>query len=461
MSTTEGHNIEGGRSEELVEATLSAGRKRGVDETEVTVSRNWGGLTRFANNVVHQHVASDDTTVSVRVVLDGRVGTSTTNTATPEGVVEALGRAFDAARLTPPDPYWPGLSGPSELSSWDDRFDLPTAEASPSDRIAVVAELLGELDSKQTGHEQIGAGALSTSANEVTFATSVGAHHFARSTRASMSTVVMGQNRESGWAESGGVGLANIDAGALGSRAAKLCHDSAHPAPVEPGAHAVVLAPSAVMTLVDHLGLCAFSGKAYEEGRSAFSGRLGDLVASPLINVYDDALEPGAAGLPFDGEGTPKSRVELITNGVASAVVHDRTSALKAGVTSTGHGLPGPNPWGPYPSHLVLAPGDQSIDELIGGVEHGLLVTRFWYTRVVNQKQSLITGMTRDGTFRIEDGKIVGPVRNLRYNVSILDSLMSCDGVGDTLFTCCDEGGDTRVPALRLRSFAFTSVTDH
>ncbi len=451
---TETHN--GEMSDRLMDAVLSAGVDAGITETEVTVAQHVGGLTRFANNMVHQHVVGDDTTVSVRVILNGQVGASTTNDASTDGATAALKRALEAARLTPSDPSWPGLAGPSELAPWADRYDQPTAEASPADRVKVVAELLGEL-----GPQQRGAGALSTSATQVSFATSAGARHNARSTRASLSTVVMGPTGESGWAEDGGIGIRDIDGKAIGTRAAALCHDAANPQPVEPGDHTVVLASSAVMTLVDHLGLCAFSGKAYEEGRSAFSGRLGDEVASPLINIYDDALEPGAMGLPFDGEGTPKSRVDLITKGIACGVVHDRTSGAKAGVTSTGHGLAGPNPWGPYASNLVLAPGSQTLDELIAGVDYGLLVTRFWYTRMVNPKQSLITGMTRDGTFRIENGQVVGPVRNLRFNVSILDSLTSCDGVGDTLQTCCDEGGDTRVPALRLRSFAFTSVTDH
>lgn len=443
-----------GLADRLIDVTLSAGGDS--DGTEVTISRHREGLTRFAANVVHQHVATDDTTVAVRVVLDGRVGACTTNDTSPEGARAAVRSALAAARLTPPDPHWPGLAGPADLAPWGDRHDESTAHATPDERVAIVAQLLA-----QVGGDQRGAGALSTAETEIAFGTTEGAHHQARCTRAALSTVVMGPNGASGWAEDAGIALGGIDGSDLGARAAKICRDTVNPQPVEPGDHTVVLASPAVMTLVDHLGLCAFSGKAWTEGRSAFSGRLGDPVASPLVTIYDDALEEGAIGLPFDGEGTPKRRVELITNGIASGVVHDRASGARAGVASTGHGLPGPNPWGPYPGHLVLLPGAESLDELIAGVDHGLLVTRFWYTRVVNPKQSLITGMTRDGTFRIREGRVVAPVRNLRYNVSILDALAGCDGVGNELHTCSDEGGDTRVPALRLRSFAFTSVTDH
>lgn len=443
-------------SESLVELALSTGHELGADETEVSISRHSEGLTRFADSVVHQQVATDDTSVSVRVVIDGRVGAYVTNRTSSEGVRDALDAALRCARLTPPDSSWPGVAPSSHLGEEALRYDEATAMATPSDRVGVVANLLSALS-----RDQRGAGALSTAATYVDFATSQGARFSGQFTRASISTVVTGRSGASGWAEDGNLSLDAIDGAQVGERASTICRDADGPQPFEPGDHAVVLSGPAVMTLVDHLGLCAFSGKAWNEGRSAFSGRIGQQVVSPLISIRDDALEPGAMGLLFDGEGTPKQRVDLISDGVASAVVHDRRSAHVAGTTSTGHGLGGSNPWGPYPSHLVLAPGPSSTADLIAGVEHGLLVTRFWYTRVVNPKQSLITGMTRDGTFRISNGVVTGPVRNLRYNVSILDALSSCDGVGNELQTCCDEGGDTRVPALRLKSFNFTSVTDH
>ncbi|MBA3302879.1 MAG: hypothetical protein H0U26_03270 [Acidimicrobiia bacterium] len=257
--------------------------------------------------------------------------------------------------------------------------------------------------------------------------------------------------------------LDQLDPAAVGALAADTCARATEPGDVEPGTWAVVLGPSAVMTLLEHLALTSFSGKSYHEGRSAFCGRLGTAVASPLVSIADDPLADGAIGLPFDDEGTPRRRVELITAGVATGMVHDRASAAAAGAdaVSTGHGLPAPNPWGPLTLHLVLAPGSSSTGELVAGVERGLYVTRFWYTRTVNPKQTVVTGMTRDGTFLIEDGRIGAPVRNLRYNQSILDALASCDGVGDRLHTCVDELGDSRAPALRLRSFAFTSASDH
>ena len=207
-----------------------------------------------------------------------------------------------------------------------------------------------------------------------------------------------------------------------------------------------MLLPSAVMTLLEYLAFTTFSAKMVDEGRSAFAERMGTQVASPLVNIADDAPAHRPMTLPFDGEGTPTQRVDLIVGGVAAGVVHDRASAAAAGVASTGHGLPGPNPFGPFAGSLVLAPGTSSLDDLVAGVDRGLLVTRFWYTRTVNPKKTLITGMTRDGTFRIDGGEVGPPVRNLRYNVSILDAWPAATGWATRLRTSSDESGDSRAP---------------
>ncbi len=425
----------------------------GADEVEAGAEHGWGGLARFAGSAIHQHVTSDDTSVSVRVVCAGRIGVASTNDATPAGVTAAGERALAAARLSPPDPHYPGLAGRSALPETQ-RFDQATATTSPLQRAEAVAVLLGAL-----GPGQQGAGAVSTSAAEVAFATTSGARLHALATRASASTVVTGGGA-SGHGEDAARALGDLDLAGVGERASTTAAAAVDPLDVAPGDYDVVLMPSAVATLVDYLG-GAFSAKAVAEGRSPFAGHLGDSFASPLIDLSDDPGHDRALGVPFDGEGTPQTHVQLMAGGRAVAVVHDRASAIAAGTTSTGHGLSAPNPWGPAPSHLVLAPGSSSVDDLVAGIDRGLLVTRFWYTRTVNPKRTLVTGMTRDGTFRIEGGRQVGPVRNLRYNQSILDALATCDGVGRRLHTCSDDGGDIRVPALRLRSFTFTSTSDH
>ena len=427
----------------------------GADEVEAIARRRWGGLCRFARSAIHQHVDGDDTTISVRVAVGGRVGTAVTNTASPEGVAAAAATAVARARLTPPDPSWPGTAPAAPLPRAGARFDEATAHAGPSRRAEAAAALVGRL---RTGQEA--AGAVSTAASEVAVATTAGARHHSVSTRAAVTTVVMGDDA-SGHSEDAAIGLDALDPAATGEEAATTCARAVDPGDVEPGVEEVVLGPSAVMTLMEWLALTAFSAKAQQEGRSPFSERMGTPVASEAVTIADDPVADGVIGLPFDDEGTPCTRVDLITDGVATGVVHDRATAAVAGVPPTGHGLPAPNPWGPLARHLVLEPGGARPEELVAGVERGLYVTRFWYTRAVNPKQTRVTGMTRDGTFRIEGGQLGPPVRNLRYNESILDALASCDGVGAALRTCSDELGDTRVPALRLRRFSFTAVSDH
>ena len=427
----------------------------GADDVEISVTRHWGGLTRFARNTIHQHVESDDTALHVRVATGGQVSATATNDATPEGARRAAEQALAAARLTPPDPMYPGLAGPAHPPIEEEPADPEADGDMPVRRAAAVAALLGRL---RTGQE--GAGAIETTTHEVAFATTAGARHYAVSHRAAGSTVVTGDGA-TGHAEDAAPSLDGLDAADLGERAAVTAAAADGPGDAEPGEWQVVLLPSAVMTLLEYLAFTTFSAKMVHEGRSAFAERMGTQVAAPLVNIADDAPAHRPMTLPFDGEGAPTTRVDLIVEGIAAGVVHDRTTAAEAGVASTGHGLPGPNPFGPIAGSLVLAPGRSSLDELVAGVERGLLVTRFWYTRTVNPKKTLITGMTRDGTFRIDGGAVGPPVRNLRYNVSILDCLASCDGVGDALRTSSDESGDSRAPAIRLRSFHFTSSSDH
>jgi PmbA protein len=436
----------------LIDAVLGVD---GADDVEVRVSRHAGGLTRFANSTVHQHVQTDTTHLSVRVAVGQRVGATTTNDVTPEGAARAAQAALAAARVTPPDPHYPGMAGPSPLPETAPRSDPGTAVATPAARVALVAELVAQLRDGQTA-----AGALETTLHEVLHATSAGARHEGRSTRAALSTVVTGGGA-TGHAEDASVRIDELDPADVGERAAATCAAAVGPGDHEPGEFDVVLLPSAVMTMLEYLSFTTFSAKAVQEGRSCFAERMGHLVASPLVSIADDALRPDAIGLAFDGEATPKRRVELIVEGVATGVVHDRATAKVAGVESTGHGLPAPNPWGPFAGSLVLAPGPSTLDDLVAGIDTGLLVTRFWYARTVNAKKTTITGMTRDGTFRIVDGAVGPSVCNLRFNQSILGALAACDGVGDMLRTCSDESSDTRCPAIRVRGFAFTSSSDH
>jgi predicted Zn-dependent protease len=275
--------------------------------------------------------------------------------------------------------------------------------------------------------------------------------------------VVTGPEGGSGFAEAVARRVDEIDAAAVGARAAEKAERSRSPVPVDPGRYTVVLEPAAVATLVGFLGWLGFGGREYIEGRSCLSGRAGERVVDPRISIYDDGASPETIGLPFDFEGTPKRRVDLIESGVFRGPVYDRRTAKQAGTASTGHALPPPNPEGPFPLNLFLAPGDASLEEMIARTERGLLVTRFHYTNVVHPTRSVITGMTRDGTFLIERGEVVRPVRNLRFTQSILEALEGTLAVGRETELASEEFflSASRVPALHLQGFAFTGVSDH
>jgi predicted Zn-dependent protease len=428
----------------------------GVDGVEVLFMHEWGGLTRFASSRVHQSTAREDTALRVRVISRDRTGVASTNDFSPEGARRAAAAAKEMAAVAAPDPEFPGLAPAAEVPVVDRYFD-PTASATPEERAAAVERLVGVCPPGSSA-----AGAHETQAIEVGIANTLGQRCWAPSTQASLTTVVTTGDHGSGFAETFTGSLDTIDPEAVGRRAARKALDARDPRPLEPGSYAVVLEPAAVATLVGFLAYEGFGGRAYLEGRSCFSGRQDEQVVAPSISIWDDAADPRTLGMPFDFEGTPRRRVDLIRDGVFLGVAHDRRTARQAGTESTGHGLPPPNPEGPFPLNLFLAPGDATVEEMVRATDRGLLITRFHYSNIVNPLESSITGMTRDGTFLIERGEVVGPVMNLRFTQSIIGALAATTMVGrETELASEFFFSASRVPALKIESFHFSGRSDH
>jgi predicted Zn-dependent protease len=250
-----------------------------------------------------------------------------------------------------------------------------------------------------------------------------------------------------------------IDARAIGEEAAQKARASRGATQLEPGDYPVVLEEYAVVDLLDMLGFLGFSALAVQEGRSFYEE--GRRIGSDLVSIWDDGLDPAGTPAGFDYEGVAKQRVDLVERGVCRAVVYDAYTAGREGRRSTGHGLPAPNVWGPFPLNQFMAAGKASREELIGGLKRGLLVTRFHYTNPVHPKLVMVTGMTRDGLFLVEDGKIVRPVRNLRFTQSYLDALAGVEAVGRERKLLRGFLGTVVVPAVRISSFTFTGATEH
>jgi predicted Zn-dependent protease len=271
-------------------------------------------------------------------------------------------------------------------------------------------------------------------------------------TQAQFSTTVHAKD-SSGWAAGTSADVGGLDAPALAEVAVEKARMGVGPKPLEPGTYDVVLEPEAVSNLLWFL--CeGFGALAVKEGRSFLTDKLGEKLVGENINISDDVYHSLHVGVPFDWEGVEKRRVGLIENGLAAGMVHDRATAAAGGTVSTGHGLPVPNTEGPAATHLVMEGGTAALDELIASIERGVLVTRFWYTRVVDPIKVIITGMTRDGTFLVEKGKIVRPVINMRFNESVLNMLSCVEGMTEQTIAT-----GLVVPGIKARGFTFSSGT--
>ena len=425
----------------------------GADAVEVVISTSNSALTRYADSRIHQNTARIDAEARVRVVVDGnRIGVVATNDLSAESIRAAATAAVQTAKVTPRDTAFAGLAQPASYADGG-TFDAATAECSPAERAELVARMLAQLPDGV-----LGSGAAESGRHELAVANTNGVRAHSDTTRGAASILAAGDT-STGFAEATTSRWGDLDGEALAQRAARKVELGRNPRDIEPGRYPVVLEAAATATLVEFLCWIAFASKEFLDGRSPLSGRLGEQVCDPRVTIVDDALSPLLPGVAFDFEGVPKRRVPLIDRGVAAGVAHDLSTAAAAGIASTGHGLPAPNSGG-FPLHPIMEPGDASLDELIGGLERGLLVTRFHYTNVVNQMDTSITGMTRDGTFLVEDGRIVGGVRNLRFTQSILEALSSIEQIGAETETSSELFfGCARAPAIRLSGFRFTSAT--
>ncbi|HEV8488202.1 MAG TPA: metallopeptidase TldD-related protein [Candidatus Limnocylindrales bacterium] len=426
-------------------------RSKALDaETEVTVRGGTDALTRFANSFIHQNVAESVSHLLVRVAVDGRTAATSLDGPTDD---ETLGRVIDgvleAARVRPEDPDWPGVSPRAEAPRVD-HWDEATAAASPDERARRVRDFVDAAGGLET------AGACSTEAATVAFANSAGQRLSGRATLADLDGIARTPTSDG----SGRLSAARVDAidgRVLGERAATKARGAADPTDLEPGRYEVVLEPYCVANLVQFLFVYGFNGRPVEEGRSFV--KLGERQLDESIDLRDDVTDPGQVGVPFDVEGTPRRRVDVVTAGVTKAILHTRRTAARAGVESTGHAVEGGEQWGALPTNSVLSPGERSPEALVGGVERGLLVTDLWYTRVLDPRTLVVTGLTRNGVWLVENGRIVRPVKNLRFTQSYIEALApdAIRGIGsDASLISGGFGGSYLVPSLHLASWNFT-----
>jgi len=427
-----------------------------ADEAEALVIDGASALTRFANNHIHQNVAEEDAAVSVRAVLGKRVGVASTNRTDDDSLRAVAESAVRAASQAPEDPAFPGLPEPEPVDERSDRAAEATRVFGAEQRARAVGAIIDQSASRGL----VAAGTLSTSSRVTAVANSKGVAVAMPTTGAKATVLSMGPDSGSGWASWTGMDASELAPAALGDEAATLAERSANPSDLEPGEYPVVLAPDAVADILDFLAYVGFSAKAYEEGRSFMSGKLEQCnFGSELVTIVDDARSAEAMGITFDYEGMPKRVVRMIEYGVAMRPVTDSYWASKGGWPNSGHALPAPNEFGPYPVNMAWEPGEATIDELIGGIERGVYVTRFHYVNVEDPMTVLLTGMTRDGTFMIEDGRLTRPLKNQRFTQSALAALLHTSGVTRERRFVGSEENASLVPAIRVNKFNFTGQT--
>ena len=439
----------------LAERVLAAAEREGASECEALVMGEDAALTRFANSQIHQNVAETNVSINLRIAVGKRVGVASSGRTDDEGIRRLAANAAAIARVVEELEDWGGLPEPTPIEDVPAGYATGTAEASPELRADGVRAVIAAADAAGV----IGYGSFSTGTETTAVANSKGVRAAGTRTVAQLLTVSMGPNGGTGYAEQSAVDATTIDAAAIGREASDKARATANAVAIDAGDYPVVLEEYAVVDLLDMLGYLGFSALAVQEERSFVE--IGKRIGSDLVSIVDDGRDPAGLPMGFDYEGVAKQRVTLLDAGVCQGVVYDGQTAARDGVASTGHGLPAPNPYGPFPLNQVMAAGSASREELIGGLDRGLLVTRFHYTNPVHPKLAIVTGMTRDGTFLVEGGRILGPVKNLRFTQSYLDALAGTVAVASERKTLKGFLGGVVVPALRIESWSFTGTTEH
>jgi PmbA protein len=437
---------------QIVDSVLRIAKTTGADGTEVHVDEVADSLTRFANNAVHQNVAEHGLTISIRTICDGRTARATTNRIDEDSLRAAIEASLSLAHGQPKDPKLLPLLGKQHYRPVN-RFIKSTAVITPEDRARAVRRAC-DLAIK---NGQIAAGIFATGQNASAIGNSQRLFATYRETHAEFS-ITMQEGAAASWAKANSADASAFEPQFLANRASEKAHLAVSAVELQPGRYTVILEPSAVLDLVGFL-FYDFAATALEDKRSCLTDRLGKPVFGKNISIVDDVYHPLQLGVPFDGEGVPRQRVQLVDSGVPKNLVYSRSSAKKARKQPTGHGFSLPNEYGEAPMNLVFTGGDSSVEEMVASTDRGLLVTRLWYIREVDPYEKVMTGMTRDGLFLVENGKVTTAVRNFRFNQSVLEMLQNVELLGPAVRATGEEAFEMVVPAMKVTNFHFSEVT--
>jgi len=427
-----------------------------VEQAEAVMMGGTSALTRFANSTIHQNVFEKDNVIYLKVAKGKKIGVASTNILDDGALKQLASRAVEIAESQVPNPDFESFVRSPEAERLD-VFHEATEKCSAERRAENVKALISEADKLNF----LAAGSHSTTAREVAFANSLGTRQYHRFTSVFMNTVVMSPT-SSGYADHSCLDIGDLDPRRVGEEATKVCADSQEPRELPEGRYDVVLSPYALDELMMWFCYIGFGADPFQEGRSFMSGRIGQSIMGKNISMWDDGLDLRGLPIPFDFQGVPKQRVDLIKNGVAEGVVYDSLTARKEGKASTGHALPPGEEMSSMPLNTFVATGNSTEEEMIQSLGKGLFVRRFHYVNgLLDPRRALFTGMTRDGTFYVEDGKIKYPVKNLRFTHSMLDAFSNVEMISkEAKLQVSSWMGASMVPALKIKDFNFSGKTE-
>ena len=442
-----------------------------ADDLEVLIVGGRHALTRFANNAITQNVAEENYDISVRSVFGGRTARATTNKFDHESLRRVVQSSEQLARVQEQDADLAPMVTATEANgtagevAMPNRFFEQSDKLGANERAAHVADMVAVADRRKL----TAAGVVAVAEQAEGIFNSRGVARWHTQTHAEVSVTMLAGD-SSGWQKANSPDVAQIDPAGLAEVAAEKAEGSANPIELAPGKYTVILEPSAVQDLVGFM-FWDFGGMALLDQRSFLNNRIGTQLFGENITVFDDVYHPLQSGAPFDGEGVRRERVELIHNGVVKNLVYARATASRIpgsefasqlpNVHATGHGFPLPNEIGEMPMNIVFQNNGEtkSVQEMISEAERAVLVTRLWYIREVDPYEKILTGMTRDGTFLVENGKVGRGILNFRFNESVIHMLQNVIAMGTPVRAAGEESFEMVVPPMMVRDFNFTEVT--
>jgi predicted Zn-dependent protease len=423
-----------------------------ADAVEAVLVGGESYLTGFANNYIHRNVGEENYELNIKVVLGKKIGASSTSDLSNDAIDAAIENAIGIAKLQKENKDFVSLpkNYPGE-TEFKFVSDIPDADT----RASIVKVLVDE--SKKYGF--VSSGKFEAELMQLAVKNSLGVERYMERTASTLKNIVM-TDTSSGFSQDSKADYKDIDVQSILEESLEVAKMAQNPVSIEPGKYEVILTPYAVEEFLSSMKYLSLSAKNIEEGTSFMKGHFGEKMFPDLITLFDDGLNDETLKMGFDFEGVPKKKVTFVENGVVGDVVYDSFYAYKEGKEPTGHSLPQPNELGAYPMNFFVGKGGSTVEEMISHVEKGLFVQRFWYTNPMEPVTLLITGMTRDGLFLIENGKITKPVKHMRFTESILNAFNNCLEISNISKIIYEDGAVTTAPYMRIKDFNFTSATE-